>query len=121
MYKLYNYMLHIVHLSIIGFSLTGFILTDYLLPYLILQFLMLCSWVGYGFYDNRWGRCIITEIQWSLKEANDNRPETESYIQYLLKYKLGFNTNEGVVDICVFAIYACTSIIGGLRFFQLIS
>jgi hypothetical protein len=111
-YNLYNITMHIVHCIIILVSIFGFIYTDYLVYYLIFQFLILCSWLGYGLYDKRWGRCIITEIQWNIKESFNLRPETESYIQYWLKYKFGISSNETTVEKYIIAIYSLTFIIG---------
>ena len=121
MYRFLNSFLHISHFAVISFSMFGFFFLDLLLPYLIFQFLILCTWLAYGFYDKRWGRCWITEVQWYLKELNGNRPKTESYIQYWLKYKFGLNTKEVIVDWCITIIYAITSIIGVLRFFEVVA
>lgn len=112
--------MHLVHWIIIMASVLGFLFTEYLLLYLLLQFLILCSWLGYGFYDKRWGRCIITEIQWNIKDAYDLRPETESYIQYWLKFKFKINSNESKVEIYIIAIYAITFIAGIGRFYEVL-
>jgi len=98
----------------------GFIYTDYLVYYLIFQFLILCSWLGYGLYDKRWGRCIITEIQWNIKESFNLRPETESYIQYWLKYKFGISSNETTVEKYIIAIYSLTFIVGIVLYIKLL-
>lgn len=97
-------------------SIFGFLLTDFLVYYLILQALILCSWLGYGFYDKRWGRCVITEIQWGIKDSYSLRPQTESYIQYWLKYKLEIDANESKVDKYVTAIYILTFFAGIVRY-----
>ena len=108
-------MMHLLHLVIILTSVFGFLMTDLLAYYIIFQTLILCSWIGYGFYDKRWGRCVITEIQWDMKETHDVRPETESYIHYWLKYKLGLDPNEKTVDKYVTIIFAVTFIAGIAR------
>lgn len=108
--------MHSVHMTIILTSILGFLLTDLLVYYIILQALILCSWIGYGFYDKRWGRCIITEMQWNMKDLYGTRPETESYIQYWVKYKLGLNPNEKTVDIYTTTIFALTFFAGIARF-----
>lgn len=119
-YKIYNTLMHLVHLVIILMSVFGFLFTDYLPIYLLLQFLILCSWLGYGFYDKRWGRCIITEIQWNIKDSYNLRPTTESYIQYWLKYKFKINSNESKVEVYIIAIYAITFITGIGRFYEVL-
>jgi hypothetical protein len=100
----------------IGYSMFGFLLSDYLIHYLFFQILIICSWLGYGFYDGRWGRCIITDIQWSIKESAGLRPATESYVQYWLKYKIGLNLGEKAADMWTMGIYGVTSVIGVLRY-----
>ena len=119
-YKLYNIFMHSMHLIIITASVYGFLLTDFLFYYLVLQVLILCSWLGYGLYDKRWGRCIITEIQWKIKELYNKRPLTESYIQYWIKHKFKINADESKVDKYVTSIYALTFFIGILRYVELI-
>lgn len=119
-YKTYNTKMHLMHMVIILTSLFGFLLTDLLGYYILFQTLILISWIGYGFFDKRWGRCIITEIQWNLKELYGQRPTTESYIQYWLKYKLGINSDEKTVDIYITAIFGMTFLIGIGRFTGLI-
>lgn len=54
------------------------------------------------------GQCIITEIQWNIKDLYGHRPKTESYIQYWIKHKLGIDANESAVDKLTTAIYAIT-------------
>lgn len=120
MYNLYNILMHIVHIVIIGFSMFGFLFTDFLLFYLILQFLILCSWLGYGLLKNQWGRCIVTHIQWNIKNTKDIRPSTESYIQYWLYNKLGFKVKESVSDLWVFIIFGSTSALGILRYLYIV-
>ncbi len=112
--------MHLLHFVIILASVFGFLLTNLLGYYIIFQGLILCSWIGYGFYDKRWGRCIITEIQWNIKDYHGERPETESYIQYWLKYKLGVNANEKTVDKYITLIFAVTFIAGIVRFIGLV-
>ncbi len=112
--------MHVVHLIIISLSMFGFLFTDYLSLYLTLQFLVLCSWLGYGFYDNRWGCCIVTEVQWAIKEKKGLRPDTDSYIQYWIKNKLGINANESRVGLMTILVYGLTTLIGSLRYFDII-
>jgi len=112
--------MHLLHWIIILASVLGFLCTDYLAYYLVLQFLILCSWLGYGFYDQRWGRCVITELQWNIKESYAIRPQTESYIQYWLTYKFGIRSNESTVEYCIMAIYAITFSIGIGRYMKLL-
>lgn len=113
--------MHLVHQVIILVSVFGFIFAEFLLYYLILQILILCSWLGYGFYDKRWGRCIVTEIQWNIKDFYGLRPQTESYIQYWVKYKFGVDANESKVDLYVTAVYSITFFCGIIRYFGLIA
>ena len=120
MYNVYNIAMHLVHFIIILLSVCGFLFSDYLVYYLILQFLILCSWLAYGLYDNRWGHCVITEIQWSIKDSFGFRPQTESYIQYWVKYKWKLNTKESSVNNWTTAIFGTTSLIGILRYIELI-
>lgn len=119
-YKIYNTIMHSMHMLIILTSLLGFLLTDLLAWYIIFQASILCSWIGYGFYDKRWGRCIITEIQWNIKDTYGKRPETESYILYWVKYKFGINSEEKNVDIYITTIFAVTFLVGIGRFMDLI-
>ena len=119
-YKLYNILMHSIHMVIITSSVFGFLFTYFLIYYLILQVLILCSWLGYGLYDKRWGRCVITEIQWKIKHLYDKRPQTESYIQYWIKHKFKIDTNESNVDKYVTVIYTITFLLGILRYFVLL-
>ncbi len=119
-YKINNTLMHLVHLVVILVSVFGFLFTNYLHLYLLLQFLILCSWLGYGFYDKRWGRCIITDIQWKIKDAYKVRPETESYIQYWLKYKFGINSKESKVEVYIISIYVITFVAGVGRFYEVL-
>lgn len=112
--------MHLVHWIVIFFSVFGFLFAELLTYYLLLQFLILCSWLGYGFYDKRWGRCVITEIQWYIKDEYNLRPPTESYIQYWIKYKFGINSKESTVEKYTIAIYIITFIAGIGRFFEFI-
>lgn len=102
-------------------SIFGFAFTSFLHYYLILQFLILCSWLGYGLYDSRWGRCVVTDIQWALKEKMAQRPNTESYIQYWVKNKMGIEKNEHTVDMWTTVIFGVTSLIGIFRYLGVIS
>lgn len=119
-YKIYNSIMHSMHMVIILISVLGFLLTDLLVYYIIFQTLILGSWIGYGLYDKRWGRCVITEMQWNIKDFYGSRPETESYILYWVKYKFGLSSNERTVDIYTTAIFAITFFAGIARYTGLV-
>jgi len=63
---------------------------------------------------------VVTEAQWNLKQAYHVRPDTESYVHYLLKYKFGIETKESTLGMYIFAIYAVTVVIGLVRYFRLL-
>jgi hypothetical protein len=116
-YQISNITFHLFHQIVIVASVFGFLWTDQLALYLALQVMILGSWVGYGLYDNRWGRCVVTDIQWYFKGKYGVRPATESYVQYWIEYKWGFDKDEKIVDAWVTGIYAVTFLTGLIRYF----
>ena len=115
MYNTINVVMHTIHFAVIGFYLLGFIVEAFLPFYLMLQLLILFSRLGYGFYDGRWGMCIITDIQWYYKERNGQRPATESFVDYWIKHKRHFEVKESTTEAWMVGIFALTSLIGVLR------
>ena len=115
-YKILNIVFHLFHLSIIFISVLGCLFQQYLGYYIIFQSLIICSWIAYGLYDARWGCCVVTELQWAIKSKHNKRPETASYVQYLLKYKMGFQSGEKTVAIMIVVVFFFTYLLGIARY-----
>ncbi len=86
------------HNLIIGINVFGWIAprTRFLQRWVLL--LTTLSWVGLGaFYG--WGYCFLTDWHWSVKRQLGERALPPSYIQYILRHKLGFNVPDFWVDV----------------------
>ena len=110
-YKVVNASLHLFHFLIITFSLIAWIPDSLRLYHLVLQLGVLMSWLGYGLWNGDWGRCVITVIQWYWKEKHNQRPTTESYIEYWSRDKFKWSIASNKLEKYTINTFAVTSLL----------
>jgi len=107
-----NLVLHGIHQILIVFSLVGWIFCETRMLNLIVLMLILLSWYGLGPIlrkGNAWGYCVITDIQWQVREKLGLDSRSGGYVKYLADNLLGGNFNETRSDKWAVAIIlTCT-------------
>jgi hypothetical protein len=89
--------LHLLHLGVALFCVTGWIFPATRLANLVLVILIALSWFGLGkFYG--FGYCLITDLQWKIKERLGERPVSPSFVKYQLDRIAGRNLDPKTVD-----------------------
>ena len=77
--------LHILHLAVALFCVIGWAFTEARVANLVLMLLIALSWIGLGiFFGYGYGYCLITDIQWRVKQKLGKRPSTDSFVKYQL-------------------------------------
>jgi len=106
-----NLLFHLLHIGVILFSMFAW-LSPTLRPWhLLCQGGILVSWLGYGWWDGRWGNCAITDLHWLCKERFAGRPSSNSYVQYWLHDKWHLNVDRQTADRIAFSIYGATTLL----------
>jgi hypothetical protein len=89
--------LHLLHLTVALFCVTGWIFPATRPANLVLVILIALSWFGLGkFYG--FGYCLITDLQWKIKERLGERPLSPSFVKYQLDQITGRNLDPKSVD-----------------------
>lgn len=89
--------LHLLHLGVELFCVTGWIFPATRLANLVLVVLIAISWFGLGkFYG--FGYCLITDIQWKIKERLGERPLYPSFVKYQFDRITDRNLDPKTVD-----------------------
>lgn len=89
--------LHLLHLGLALFCVTGWIFPETRLANLVLVILVALSWFGLGI-SHGYGYCLITGIQWKIKERLGERPLPASFVKYQLDKITGRDLNPNSVD-----------------------
>jgi hypothetical protein len=113
-----NYMLHTVHVAFILFVMTAWIFPPLRIAHIVVCGLTLISWFAIGLAIGRPGFCIITEIQFWVRNRLGIQQERKSYILYLLEklFCKRFSPHRIEVFIqCAFYFFAALSV--GLTWF----
>lgn len=107
-----NLVLHAIHQILIVFSLVGWIFCETRMLNLIALMLILFSWYGLGpilSKGNPWGYCVITDIQWQVRNKLGLDSRSGGYVKYLADNLLGSDFDETRADKWAVAIiFACT-------------
>ncbi len=99
--EILNFFLHLLHLAVVGFSLTGWISAATRPAHLLLLIATLVYWYGLGPILRRkgwYGHCLITDLQWALKNKLGHNVPAGGYIQYLVDRISGRAVDEQLVD-----------------------
>jgi len=88
-----DFILRLVHIFIVVFCVIGWLHPDTRIYNLILVILIALSWFGLGIYQGL-GYCIVTDIQWKVKQKLGQKPATKSFIKYELDNLTGRNVSE---------------------------
>jgi hypothetical protein len=75
--------MRLLHLGVAFFCVTGWIPPATRPAHLVLILLIASSWFGLGLVFG-FGYCLITTIQWRIKEQLGERPATDSFVKYEL-------------------------------------
>lgn len=84
--------LYLLHLAVMSFCVAGWIFPETRLANLVLIILIAISWFGLGAFLG-YGYCLITDIQWKIKERLGERPRTASFVKYQLDKITGRDLN----------------------------
>ncbi len=94
-----NLLLHIVHLALILFIAVGWLFCATRIWHLALAATVLASWYGLGLLLGKpGGYCVITDLQWRLRERRGKPPPGGGYMKYLTDRITGLNSNAERVD-----------------------
>jgi len=96
-----NFVLHGIHQILIVFSLLGWIFCETRVLNLIVLMLILFSWYGLGPIlkkDKAWGYCLITDIQWQVRNKLGLNSRSGGYVKYLADNLIGGDFDETRID-----------------------
>ena len=107
-------LLMVVHLGVIGINVLGWIFpaTRWLQRWVL--GLTTLSWLGLGWWFG-WGYCFLTDWHWDVKRALGESPLPPSYIQYILRNRLGFQWPDLWVDAATGAVFVTLVLITGIQ------
>ncbi len=89
--------LHLLHWGVMLFCVTGWALPETRLANLMLIGLIALSWFGLGKFHG-YGYCLITDLQWKIKERLGGRPGTDSFVKFQLDRITGRDLNPVTVN-----------------------
>ena len=86
------------HIFVAGFCVIGWVHPDTRLYNLVLVILIALSWFGLGIFRGL-GYCLVTDVQWWIKQKLGEKLTTDSFIKYELDNLAGCNLNEERVNL----------------------
>ncbi len=96
-YAALNLILHVAHQGLIVFTLLGWAFCETRLLHLAAMVLVGVSWLGFGFFHGL-GYCLLTDIQWRLKQRMGERTPTGGYMKFLADRLSGRDLDARLVD-----------------------
>lgn len=96
-YAALNIALHLAHQSLIVFTLVGWAFCETRLFHLAAMVLIGVSWLGLGMFHG-FGYCLLTDIQWRLKERMGEERPADGYMKYLADRLNGRDFDAKLVD-----------------------
>ena len=103
-----NYGLHLAHLSLIAFTLLGWAFCETRLLHLGTMALVGVSWLGFGIFHGL-GYCLLTDMQWKLKERMGEERPAVGYMKYLADRLSGRDLDAHLVDAVTYVTCALCS------------
>ncbi len=115
-----NLAFHGLHQALIVFSLIGWMFCETRLLNLVVLLLTLFSWYGLGPLlkkGDAYGYCIVTDIQWKIREKLHMKPLEGGYIKYLADQLIGRKFDENLVDQWTAGIFLLCLISSGVTMY----
>lgn len=115
-----NLALHGLHQALIVFSIMGWMFCETRMLNLTILLLTLFSWYGLGPLLNKgdaYGYCLITDIQWKIRNKLQLPPLEGGYIKYLADRLLGGDFDEIKIDQWTAIIFFISLIASGITSF----
>jgi hypothetical protein len=103
-------LLMAVHLGVIGINLLGWMFPMFRVIQRWVLGLTTLSWLGLGPWFG-WGYCFLTDWHWDIKRALGEGQLPPSYIQYILRNRLGFSFSDFWVDVATGTVFGLLVII----------
>ena len=92
-----NTVLHLAHQGLIAFTLIGWAFCETRLLHLAAMVLVGVSWLGLGLFHG-FGYCLLTDIQWGLKERMGEQRPAAGYMKFLADHLSGRDCDAKLVD-----------------------
>jgi hypothetical protein len=107
--RILNFILHALHLGIVLGVGIGWLFCETRLPALALQAVILFSWFALGpLSGNRLGFCLVTDIQWRLRNRLGLPERGGGYVKHLLDLLTGRDLDAALIDKWTMrAFFAC--------------
>ena len=86
-----------IHIFIAVFCVIGWLHPDTRIYNLVLVVLIALSWFGIGIFRG-FGYCLVTDIQWRIKQRLGEKLTTDSFIKYELDNLLGRELDENRIN-----------------------
>lgn len=99
-----------LHLIIIGINVLGWILPATRRLQRGILLLTALSWLGLGLFRGI-GYCFLTDWHWRVKRQLGETEIPSSFIQYILRNKLGFAFTDFSVDVVTGSVFAAVLLI----------
>lgn len=96
-WNLLDFLMHIIHLSLISFMLTGWVFEATRFPHYVLIWLIFGSWFGLGIFYG-FGYCLVTDLQWRVKEKLGNPPSTKFYVKHMIDKVISHDIDETLIN-----------------------
>jgi len=96
-YAALNIALHLAHQGLIVFTLFGWTFCETRLLHLAAMVLVGVSWLGLGIFHGL-GYCLLTDIQWRLKERMGEQRPAGGYMKLLADRISGRDLDAKLVD-----------------------
>lgn len=106
-----NFSLHLAHQVHVAFLLVGWMFCATRILHLVAVLLTLFSWYGLGPLlgkGNAWGYCVITDIQWQVRDRLGLESLRGGYVKYLVDRIFGRDFDATRIDVFgAIAFFAC--------------
>ncbi|MDH3792723.1 MAG: DUF2784 family protein [Rhodospirillales bacterium] len=103
-----NIGLHLAHQSLIVFTLIGWAFCETRLLHLGIMALVGVSWLGFGIFHGL-GYCLLTDIQWTLKERMGEERPAVGYMKFLADRLSGRDLDAKLIDAVTYITCALCS------------
>jgi hypothetical protein len=103
--RILNVLFHGFHLSLTLFTALGWMIPSWRKFHLAVCALTLFSWFGIGLFLGKPGFCILTELQFRIRQRLGIQSQRESYMLYLARKLTGRAPNQMAVEITTQVVF----------------
>ena len=107
-YELLNIVLHLAHQALVVFTIVGWEFCQTRLLHIVMMALIGFSWFGLGYFRGL-GYCLITDIQWRVRERMGMARPAHGYVKFLADRLTGRDLDAKLVDTVTYSTWTFCS------------